>query len=549
LRSRFLHILVLAATLQFLLGTAAADAASPTLLGQTATSSTGSCGLCSVLQLEDSGTPTTYEVPTDGVLTRFLVYVGSEVNASDRVQLRTFRRVGPSSAAVISAGAQHSLSGATLGTANTFYDRVPAKAGDVLGARFEIFAHSVDATPPSFSSGSASDLFAFQLGSVSDPGVGETFSPASNTGYRANVAAWLEPDLDHDDYGDVSQDLCPGSPVATDACSGSLFGSRLQGVPSFRGACGYACMRVQRTVGGASTAAPYDGVVVRWRVLAAPAGDYRIRVLGPGGGTGYKVLRSSAAETVGSDGQLSLKTFESRLPIPSGGYVGLAPPPFTGPQDVLAAPGATYTQVNDGPDGSEGDFAGYSSISGEALYDADIEPDADHDGYGDITQDACPTDASTQGVCPPAPEAGQPPSSSSPPGIGRPPVISGFKATPKRFRVTGKSHTPSHKPRGGTTLSLRLSEAASVVFDLEKKASCKSATHARAAKRCAKWTQARAFSRDLAAGPSSISYSGRYRRRGKVQSLAPGAYRMSAIPTDTAGRMGAAAQIALTVVR
>ena len=30
---------------------------------------------------------------------------------------------------------------------------------------------------------------------------------------------------------------------------------------------------------------------------------------------------------------------------------------------------------------------------------ADIEPDADHDGYGDETQDACATDPSRQGSC------------------------------------------------------------------------------------------------------------------------------------------------------
>jgi hypothetical protein len=31
-----------------------------------------------------------------------------------------------------------------------------------------------------------------------------------------------------------------------------------------------------------------------------------------------------------------------------------------------------------------------------------LEPDADGDGFGDETQDACPSDASTQGPCPPA---------------------------------------------------------------------------------------------------------------------------------------------------
>jgi hypothetical protein len=34
---------------------------------------------------------------------------------------------------------------------------------------------------------------------------------------------------------------------------------------------------------------------------------------------------------------------------------------------------------------------------------ATVEPDADHDGFGDETQDQCPTNAATQGTCPPPP--------------------------------------------------------------------------------------------------------------------------------------------------
>jgi hypothetical protein len=36
----------------------------------------------------------------------------------------------------------------------------------------------------------------------------------------------------------------------------------------------------------------------------------------------------------------------------------------------------------------------------ELLVNATVEPDADNDGYGDETQDQCPTDASTHGPCP-----------------------------------------------------------------------------------------------------------------------------------------------------
>jgi hypothetical protein len=43
-----------------------------------------------------------------------------------------------------------------------------------------------------------------------------------------------------------------------------------------------------------------------------------------------------------------------------------------------------------------------------------VEPDADGDGYGDETQDQCPTDASTQGPCPVAKTTTPPPPPAAP---------------------------------------------------------------------------------------------------------------------------------------
>ena len=40
------------------------------------------------------------------------------------------------------------------------------------------------------------------------------------------------------------------------------------------------------------------------------------------------------------------------------------------------------------------------AASCEILVQGTVETDADHDGYGDDTQDQCPTDASTHGPCP-----------------------------------------------------------------------------------------------------------------------------------------------------
>ena len=289
--------------------------------------------------------------------------------------------------------------------ARTFYDRVPATAGDVLGGRFHVLSRP-EATPVEYPTASAADVAGITFSPPDDPAVGELFAVETPvpTQQRVNMFAVLESDADGDGFGDTSQDLCPGNAAAAvGACSGALFGSRLPGPHTGAGSCGYACMRIQKTVRGASTAAAVDGVVVRWRLQAATAGSYRVRVVAPAGGATYTVLRSSAAETVAAPDPSPLRhaisTFPARLPIPAGGYVALVPPPFAVQRGIVPALGANYGQANDVADGmvtSDG-----APIAGELFYDADIEPDADGDGYGDVTQDACPTVAATQRACPP----------------------------------------------------------------------------------------------------------------------------------------------------
>jgi hypothetical protein len=198
-------------------------------------------------------------------------------------------------------------------------------------------------------------------------------------------------------------------------------------------------------------------------------------------------------------------------------------------------------------------------VAGEVLYDADIEPDADHDGYGDATQDGCPTDTATQAACPavaPAEpgspgSAGQPGTGTGPAGGTRPqattPAISGLRAVYKRFRVKRDGAVIARRrPHAGTTLRLRLSEVAAVTFSfaLKRPVAC---PPVRKNQRCTRWVFVHAFKRDLAAGPSSVAYSGRYRRDGKTRSLEPGTYRMSVVAINAAGTASRTRRIALTV--
>ena len=533
-----------------LLSAAPASAVEPQLIGQVGGAGTvGGC-TCSLFQRTVAGAPA-YTFPYSGILSKVRVFVGEETLPSDSVQARTFRALGPSTASVIGGGEAHSLNGLPLKAPSAFVDRIPATEGDLLGAHYAVNAF-VKETPRYFTTASATD--ALSAGSVTpDPVIGSSFSTSNTGNARVNIEAVLEPDEDGDGYGDASQDLCLGSPIATSACSGSLFGSNLQGERSAPppGCGGGGCMRIQKKVDGASTAAPFDGVVVRWRVLDGDAGPYRARVVVPnpaasgGAFSGYTVLHSSAAESVTAPVQpliSKISTFQTRLPIPAGAFVGLSVPSLRDQGFQASGGAAVWDEPNDGGDGLT--VSGVSH-NGTILYDADIEPDADHDGYGDVSQDECPSDASTHGACQPA-AASAAADLGAGPEVVTAPSIADFRATPKEFRVKAGGAVVSRRAvHAGTTLRLTLSEAATVTFKLKASPSCSPAKAGRCAKK-SPWIST--FRRSLHKGANAIPYSGRYARPGqKPKNLKPGAYRMTAIATDLAGKASAPAQTSLVV--
>jgi hypothetical protein len=195
---------------------------------------------------------------------------------------------------------------------------------------------------------------------------------------------------------------------------------------------------------------------------------------------------------------------------------------------------ATYEDINDHiADGAVVPATG--TTTGELLYDADIEPDADHDGFGDITQDSCASDGSTQGACAQV---------IVDPGAKPKPEISHFKATPKQFRVKrGGAVLSQRSAHAGTTLKLTLSEAASVAFSMRASVACKG-------KHCPKPRPAAVQLPKLALskGKNSIPFSGLYKSGKKVRALKPGSYTLTAVATNDAGRASAPSQTKLIVI-
>ena len=533
---RLVQVASIAAAL-FAGGGAAQGAPAPKHLGETASAVTAFANCpCTSVQFGDIGTANnSYTFPFSGVITKSGFYVGEEINAADWVQMRSFSHSGANRATVTGEGSKHMLQGLSPKSIAAFYERLPVSALGALGARYSIASAFIEATPTYFNSPNAVDEV---LGASNSLAVGESLEATPAKKLRVNVEAVLEPDEDHDAYGDVSQDLCPGSPIGGGPCSGTLFGSDLQEAHSGGGGSIFEPLLVQKTVDGASTAIPFDGVVVRWRVLSSNSNQFRIRILSPQSGSGLKVLSSSAVESVSVEPSPPIgkvTSFATRLSIPAGSYVGLASPTKSLAPIALSVSGASATEFHDAPDGTVISDPG-TARSWEVAYDADVEPDADHDGYGDVTQDSCPGSATVhEGQCPAVSGANVPAAGSSGTRAAAEPRITGLEVVPKKFRVKAKGNSAK--------LKLTLSREATVAFAIEAKKSCGGKGKGRKARCKPGFHSVQTTTQKLAAGKDAVPYSARLRG----QPLRPGSYRVTAVPT-AGGLTGKATRAPFTVL-
>ena len=135
---------------------------------------------------------------------------------------------------------------------------------------------------------------------------------------------------------------------------------------------------------------PAPGVITSWRYQAdATPGLVAFKVVRSNGGSNFTILADSGL--VGP-APSQLITTAARIPVSGGEVLGI----YTSNAECGRSAGG-YTIFYD-----PGNFAAGStrSYSGPASYQLDVaatlEPDADNDGFGDESQDACPADASLQ---------------------------------------------------------------------------------------------------------------------------------------------------------
>jgi hypothetical protein len=191
-------------------------------------------------------------------------------------------------------------------------------------------------------------------------------------------------------------------PAASEAVV--TFGSSLSPTANFTLACLQPCTAGTGNIPAASTAsggalAPIDGVVVRWRVKSAgTVSATALRITRPGSSTTRVGVGRGDLELPTAN---ATSTFLTRLPIKAGDAIAVDSA-GTSTFYTNTAPAASLivwfapTLTEGGPPRA----ANSTTPGALPLINADIEADADHDGFGDETQDLCPQEASLQAACP-----------------------------------------------------------------------------------------------------------------------------------------------------
>jgi hypothetical protein len=207
--------------------------------------------------------------------------------------------------------------------------------------------------------------------------------------------------------------------------------------------------------------------------------------------SGFPTLRYTAVHT-GIDrpipdggGEL---TFADRIPIGVAQFFGIRVTidGLTGSSPYLIAPttaaGNTAYHVvqspalaDGAPSGQVGPLITYDSQ--KFIASADIEPDADGDGYGDETQDGCAGDTSVSGAC----------------LAFHAPVLSDFKNT--------KASTFTFASSDAGTLNATIERVSS---GRRQQGKCKKS--AKQGKRCSIYKKIAAFDSAVVAGPNTIAY-------------------------------------------
>jgi hypothetical protein len=192
------------------------------------------------------------------------------------------------------------------------------------------------------------------------------------------------------------------------------------------GVAGGGCTNCsQLQVSTAPGSAPYvvglgGGVITSWTFhdVTVPT-SAKLRLFVPGPGPGQYTLVAETPYRSFKAGETA--TTLTRIPVAQGTHLGVAV--TAADQDYITGYTGDHVSSNfdvNAPIGASQLVS--TSDERHANIAAVVEPDGDHDGYGDNTQDKCPSDPAKQAGCgaPPIPAAPKPPSAPPPPPV--PPI-------------------------------------------------------------------------------------------------------------------------------
>jgi hypothetical protein len=170
----------------------------------------------------------------------------------------------------------------------------------------------------------------------------------------------------------IGEDTSSPGPTAPGAC----------GIPS---GCTYANLEHPTR----QLAVPFDGVIVRWRVQGGGSPvPFTPRVVRPLPGGSFVGAGTGAPETIVGGAE---RTIPTRLPVKAGDLFGLDVADGGAIRAYNPLPGARFAGwfMPLLADGGTGQLPNsISSPSWSLIYNADVEPDCDGDGFGDETQDS-----------------------------------------------------------------------------------------------------------------------------------------------------------------
>lgn len=105
---------------------------------------------------------------------------------------------------------QSDLQAPAPNTLNTYSTRLPAQTGDLIG----LYQSSKNAACGVYTPG----YFARYVADTDVPPSPNPIDFQPISGFKLAIRAFLEPDADHDGFGDETQDACPSNPAAQGAC-------------------------------------------------------------------------------------------------------------------------------------------------------------------------------------------------------------------------------------------------------------------------------------------------------------------------------------------